>query len=98
MAYIIRIDKFIRRQIEQLPGQIKPLAKQQMADLSANPYPAKSRELAGHPGYYLIWLGAKYRLVWHVIEDERMVEIEYVGPKTPNLYAESGLGRPAQDS
>jgi hypothetical protein len=28
------------------------------------------------------------------MDDEQMVEIEYVGPKTPALYEWLGLGRP----
>jgi hypothetical protein len=28
------------------------------------------------------------------MDDERIVEIEYVGPKLPDLYERLGLGRP----
>ena len=48
----------------------------------------------GHPGYYRLWLGPDYRLVWHVADDEQIVEIEYVGLKPPDLYERLGLGRP----
>ena len=47
-----------------------------------------------HPTYYRLWLDADYRLVWHVMDDEQTVEIEYVGPKIPDLYERLGLGRP----
>ena len=94
MAYRIAFSTAIRRQIESLPGHVKAIAKQEIAGLSDNPRPARSQELTGHPTYYRLWLGADHRLVWHVINDEQMVEIEYVGPKTPALYEWLGLGRP----
>jgi|GEM_PF-4580740 len=36
----------------------------------------------------------KYRLVWLVIEEDKSIEIEYIGPKAPELYEQLGLGRP----
>jgi len=94
MAYRIAFSAAVRRQIGTLPGHIKAVAKQEIANLSDDPRPTRSKELAGHPNYYRMWLGADYRLVWHVMEDERLVEIEYVGFKVPTLYQELGLGRP----
>ncbi|MDM8550721.1 hypothetical protein QUF72_11610 [Desulfobacterales bacterium HSG2] len=93
MPYEIVFTKAVRNQIRRLPGHVKAVAKQKIAMLSDNPRPPKSRELSGHPGYYRIWIEGKYRLVWHVSDDERMVEIHYAGPKTPDLYAYLGLGR-----
>lgn len=94
MAYRIAFSAAVRRQIGTLPGHIKAVAKQEIANLSDDPRPTRSKELAGHPNYYRMWLGADYRLVWHVVEDERLVEIEYVGFKVPTLYEQLGLGRP----
>ena len=94
MTYRIAFSREIRRQIESLPGYIKTMAKQEIASLSDSPRPPRSRELTGHPEYYRLWLGADYRLVWHVMDEERMVEVEYVGLKTPDLYDRLGLGRP----
>lgn len=93
MAYRIAFSQEVRRQIADLPGHIKALAKQEIAELSLDPRPARSKELAGHPDYFRLWLGADYRLVWQVFDDEQMVEIEYVGPKTPDLYERLDLGR-----
>jgi len=97
MAYTIVFSKAIKKQIQRLPGNIKALARYQIAALSKDPRPAKSKELEGHPNYYRIWLSAKYRLVWHVEDDNQVVEIEYMGPKTPELYDFLGLGRPPKD-
>ena len=94
MAYRITFSREIRRQIESLPGHIKALAKQEIASLGDNPRPPQSKELTGHPAYFRLWLGRDYRLVWRVSDDEQMIEIEYVGSKTPDLYARLGLARP----
>lgn len=95
MAYRIAFSRAVRRQIADLPGYIKAVAKQEIADLSIDPRSPGSKELVGHADYFRLWLGADYHLVWHVFEDEQMVEIEYVGPKTPDLYERLDLGRPS---
>ncbi|MCP4681619.1 MAG: hypothetical protein GY864_04735 [Desulfobacterales bacterium] len=94
MPYEIVFTRTVRRQIADLPGYIKAIAKKCIAGLSDEPYPSRSKELEGHPDYYRLWLGPHFRLVWHVHEEERVVEIEYVGPKPPDLYDRLGLARP----
>ncbi len=96
MAYRIAFSKEIRRQIAELPGHVKAMAKQEIASLSDNPKPAQSKELKGHSSYFRLWLGADYRLIWHVLDDEQLVEIQYVGLKTPDLYERLGLAQPTR--
>ncbi len=98
MSYEIVFDKAVRKQIGKLPGHIKAAAKKRIAALSDDPRPPRSKELTGHPNYYRLWVGAKHRLVWQVMDDEQVVEIEYVGPKPPDLYDQLGLGRPSSES
>jgi len=93
MAYRIAFSKAVRHRIGDLPGHIKALAKQEIANLSDNPRPSYAKELTGHPTYFRLWLGRDYRLVWHVFDEEQMVEVEYVGYKTPDLYERLGLAR-----
>ncbi len=95
MAYTISFTKEVGRQIGRLPGKVKRTAKQKIAALSGEPRPADSRELFGHPTHFRSWIHGAYRLVWRVDDDNRVVEIEYVGPKTPELYTFLGLGRPS---
>jgi mRNA-degrading endonuclease RelE of RelBE toxin-antitoxin system len=97
VAYRIAFSREVRRQIADLPGYVRSVAKQEIADLSDDPRPDRSKELTGYPDYFRLWLGPDYRLVWHVLDDEQMVEVEYVGPKTPNLYEYLGLARPQLD-
>lgn len=93
MAYAISFTKEVGRQISRLPGKVKTTAKRRIAALSDDPRPSGSKELAAHPTYYRMWIEGTYRLVWQVNDEDRVVEIEYVGPKTPDLYDFLGLGR-----
>jgi len=92
--YQIVFSKAVRKQIQNLPGHVRTMAKREIANLSENPRPGPDKELTGQPDYFRIWILADYRLVWHVMDDEQTVEIEYVGPKTPDLYEHLGLARP----
>ncbi len=94
MPYEIIFTKAVRNQIRRLPGHIRAVVRQRIAMLSDDPRPPKSKELSGYPGYYRIWIEGKYRLIWHVSDDDKVVEIHYAGPKTPELYDYLGLGRP----
>ena len=94
MAYTVVISKDIRRQLERLPGHVKPLVKEALLSLPDNPRPPQSKQLEGHPTYYRIWISGDYRIVWSIFDEDALVELQYVGPKTPDLYAFLGLARP----
>jgi len=93
MAYRIIFTKAVRRQIEHLPGNLKPILRERIATFGSNPRPSDSKELDEHPTYYRVWLNEKYRLVWRIFDEDATVEIVYAGPKTPDLYESLGLGR-----
>lgn len=94
MAYTVVITKDIRRQLERLPGHIKPLVKEALLALPVNPRPPHSKQLEGHPAYYRVWIGGDYRIVWSIADEDELIELQYIGPKTPDLYAFLGLDRP----
>ena len=96
MPYKIAYSKAVRQQLASLPGHVKAIARQRIAALSDDPRPPKSRELTAHPGFYRLWIGSDYRLVRRVVDDDQIVEVEYIGPKPPDLYDRLGLGRPQQ--
>jgi mRNA-degrading endonuclease RelE of RelBE toxin-antitoxin system len=93
MNYHVRLSKAIHRQLHNLPGHVRPLARQRILSLAQSPYPADAKELEGHSGYYRVWIGRDFRLVWQVIEDEQLVDILYIGLKLPDLYEQLGLSR-----
>jgi len=96
MPYGILLTQDIKRQIQNLPGNIKAVVRQQIADLATNPRPPRSKELEGHSGHFRLHVATKYRLVWLILEEDQIVEIEYVGPKSPDLYETLGFARPEQ--
>jgi len=94
MLYRIILTRDVKGQLKDLPGNIKAIARQQIAALATEPHPPRSKELVGHSTHYRLHLGPKYRLVWQVLEEQKAVELEYVGPKFPDLYDKLGLARP----
>jgi mRNA interferase RelE/StbE len=93
MGYRLRYDRRFMRQLESLPGDVRSVARRQVKTLADNPRPPRAKELDEHPGYYRLWLPRGYRLVYQVIEDEQLVDLLYVGPKSPDVYEQLGLGR-----
>jgi mRNA-degrading endonuclease RelE of RelBE toxin-antitoxin system len=96
MAYRIAYSSAVKKQLNNLPGHIRSIARQAIAALSDDPRPSGSKELEGHPNHFRLWLSQHYRLVWRLFEEDRIVEIKYVGPKPPELYEQLGLGRPKE--
>ncbi len=97
MRYRVILSKAIRRQLSRLPGNVRNIARRQIMSLANQPRPGNAKELEGHPEHCRMWIMGRFRLVWHVSEDERRVDILYVGPKSPELYAYLGLGRAEDD-
>ncbi len=52
MKYNVRFSTQIQRQIAQLPGNVRNLAKQRILALRDQPRPPDARELENHPGFY----------------------------------------------
>ncbi|MCL5951158.1 MAG: hypothetical protein M1132_05430 [Chloroflexi bacterium] len=82
--------------MQALPGNIKAMARKRIAGLADDPRPSESKQLEGHAGHFRMWLGAKHHLVWLVSEEDKLVEIEYVGPKAPDLCDKLKLKRPEE--
>jgi len=93
MDYRLRYDRHFIRLLEALPGDVRSVARRRVRHLASAPYPSGAKELDEHSGYYRLWLPRNCRLVYRVIEDELIVDLLYVGPKSPDLYEKLGLGR-----
>jgi mRNA-degrading endonuclease RelE of RelBE toxin-antitoxin system len=93
MRYRLRYDRRFIRLLEALPGDIRSVARRRVKALADEPYPSGAKELDGHPGYYRLWLPRDCRLVYEVREEERIIDLLYVGPKSADLYEKLGLGR-----
>ncbi len=93
MAYKLRYDRHFKRSLKALPGDVRGLARKIIRQLADNPQPPRAKELDNHPHYYRLWLPRYHRLVWNVLDDEQVVDLLYIGPKSRNLYERLGLGR-----
>jgi mRNA-degrading endonuclease RelE of RelBE toxin-antitoxin system len=93
MPYRLNLDRRFLQQLAALPGDVRSVAREQVKRLADDPRPAGSKELDEHPGYHRVWLPRGHRLVWQVLEDEELIALLYVGPKSPDLYERLGLGR-----
>ncbi len=86
MAYCLRYDRRFMHELQALPGDIRSVARQRVKALTEDPRPTRAKELNDHPGYYRLWLPRECRLVYRVIDAEQIVDLLYVGPKSPDLY------------
>jgi mRNA-degrading endonuclease RelE of RelBE toxin-antitoxin system len=93
MSYKLRYDRRFMRHLKALPGDVRSVAHRQVKALTDNPRPTQAKELDDHPSYYRLWLPRGCRLVWQVLEVEQVVDLLYIGPKSPHLYEQLGLGR-----
>ncbi len=93
MAYRLRYDRRFLRRLDELPSDVRSVARKSIKDLTEHPHPPRARELEDHPGYWRLWLPRGYRLVWEILEDEAVIDLLYVGPKSPDLYDRLGLGK-----
>jgi mRNA interferase RelE/StbE len=66
-----------RQQIRRLHPQIKPHVKNNLEQISENPYLGKrlERDLSG----YLSFRSQRYRIIYKIREEEKVVEVYYVG-------------------
>jgi mRNA-degrading endonuclease RelE of RelBE toxin-antitoxin system len=94
MSFRLRYDKRFLRLLEALPGDVLSVARSKVKALADDPYPpGGAKELDDHPGFYRLWLPRDCRLVYQLIEEEAVVDLLYVGPKSPDLYEKLGLYR-----
>lgn len=80
------------KEFHQLDDSVKAEARQAIADLAEDPFPAGSLELRGYPGLYRIrFYRNAYRIVYGISEKQRKVIIQRVRPRGS---AYEGLEKP----
>ena len=86
MQYWLDIPSHVRRQIEDLPGDIRPRVKQTIAALRDNPRPKGCLALQDElRGYYRIRVN-KYRIIYTIHEDVVTVELVRVARRDNQTY------------
>ncbi|MBI3957396.1 MAG: type II toxin-antitoxin system RelE/ParE family toxin [Chloroflexi bacterium] len=75
MSYQIEVAPPARQEIARLPGYIRTQARQLIGELGRNPFPARAKELRDKPHIYRIWLAGRWRIVYFVDDELRIVRI-----------------------
>ena len=65
------------KQIRKLHPHLKPIVKSKIESINANPYTGKrlEKELSG----YLSFRAKRYRIIYKVAEDTKIIESHYIG-------------------
>ncbi|MFH1489700.1 MAG: type II toxin-antitoxin system RelE/ParE family toxin [Pseudomonadota bacterium] len=77
MSFQLRYSRTSYRQIKALHPNIKPIVKTKVQELKENPYLGKAleKELSG----YRSLRTKRFRIIYRVDHENRMVQIHYVG-------------------
>lgn len=92
-TYRVRFDTAFLRQLDDLPGDLRAIARQRVREIAAGARHASAKELDEHPTYFRMWLPRGHRLVYQVIEEDSVIDLLFVGRKTSDLYERLRLGR-----
>ena len=98
MAYRLRVDRRFLRLLDALPGDLRAVARRTIKNLAVEPRPTSAKELDEYPNHWRMWLPRRHRLIWRVLDDEQVIDVLYVGPKSSDLYEQLGLGRRLKDA
>ncbi len=86
MTYRIRITETAKKEIRQLPGNIRQRVRKVVRGLAADPILRWAKELRDLPGRYRIRLD-DWRIIYRIEKDELIVLILRVRRKTgPETY------------
>lgn len=85
--YAVRYLREALNELKALPAYVRAPTRRTIGALRSNPYPSKAKELDMEIKHvYRIWIAGKWRLAYHVDDEEHIVTILAVGPKTPDFY------------
>ena len=75
MSYRTKINPEAWAEIRALPGYVRAQARKLIDRLANEPRPSRARELRGKPNIYRIWLAAKWRIAYEVIDEDFCVHV-----------------------
>ncbi|MBI4316959.1 MAG: type II toxin-antitoxin system RelE/ParE family toxin [Chloroflexi bacterium] len=86
MRYRIRVGRAAKREAFALPGYVRQRVLRIIDALADEPRPLGAKELRDRPGYYRIRV-ARWRLIYHISDDDGLISIVAVRLKTgPEIY------------
>ncbi len=73
MNYWVEISPDAQKEIAALPGYVRAPALKLLHSLMENPRPPRAKELRDKPNIYRLWLVKKWRIVYSIDEDRKLV-------------------------
>jgi mRNA-degrading endonuclease RelE of RelBE toxin-antitoxin system len=86
--YYVKKERQVYGEIDRVRAYYKRQINQMIDALAIDPYPPKCKELFDtYEGmnFYRIWVH-KWRIIYHVDEEEKVVTIKRVAKKWPSTY------------
>jgi len=75
MNYRVEISPEAQKEIKALSGYVRSHALKLLHTLSENPRIPRAKELRDKPNIYRIWLARKWRIVYKIDDDSRLILI-----------------------
>jgi mRNA interferase RelE/StbE len=85
-TYRLRISRKTLREIDHLPGNVRPRMRRTVAELTREPRPPASRPLESDlTGFWRLRID-DYRIIYTIDEDQVLVSVVRVARRTPRTY------------
>ena len=75
MTYQLEITTEAQGDMSDLSGFVRAQAIQILRRLRDNPRPPRARELRGKHNFYRIWLARKWRIVYEIDDEARLIVV-----------------------
>ena len=79
-SYSVQLVRSARKELEQLPDSVLQRVFARIEDLAGTPRPPGCKKLRGARDLWRIRIGS-YRVIYHVDEARRLVEIRAIGDR-----------------
>jgi mRNA-degrading endonuclease RelE of RelBE toxin-antitoxin system len=73
MNYRVKISPEAQKEIKALSGYLRSQALKILRAVSENPRLARAKELRDKPNIYRIWLAQKWRIVYQIDDDSKLI-------------------------
>ncbi len=81
MNYRVEISPQAQKEVKALSGYLRSQALKLLHAISENPRLTRAKELRDKPNIYRIWLAQKWRIVYQIDDDSKLVLVLRVRSK-----------------
>ena len=74
MPYLVQISEVARREMRQLPGNVRQRIRRLVDSLANLPRPPRAKELRGLPGRYRIPL-EDWRIIYRIDDENQLIYV-----------------------